>query len=49
MPIHIERFRYPKTRPVTLRILGVIGIAGCIFNLIEGAHQGNFSRLPVTI
>ncbi|NMF57321.1 hypothetical protein [Pseudanabaena yagii] len=40
---------FPKSRPVTLRILGAIGIASCIFTLIEGAHQGNFSRFPVTI
>ncbi len=40
---------FPKSRPVTLRILGAIGIASCIFTLIEGAHQENFSRFPVTI
>jgi len=40
---------FPKSRPVTLRILGVIGIASCIFNLIEGGRQGDFSRFPLTI
>ncbi|MEE3719575.1 hypothetical protein V2H45_22800 [Tumidithrix elongata RA019] len=32
---------FPKVRPVTLRILGAIGIAGCVFNLIEGSYRGN--------
>jgi len=40
---------FPTSRPVTLRILGAIGIAGCIFNLIEGGRKGDFSGFPLTI
>jgi cyanate permease len=40
---------FPKSRPITLRILGGIGIAACVFNLIEGAQRGNFSQFPLTL
>ena len=40
---------FPKSRTITLRILGAIGIAGCVFNLIDGAQRGNFSQFPVTL
>lgn len=39
----------PVARPVTLRIIGVIGIASCIFNLIEGGSRGYFAQFPVTL
>ncbi len=39
----------PKSRPLTLRILGAIAIACCIFNLIEGGRKGDFSGFPLTI
>ncbi len=40
---------FPKVRPLTLRILGAIGIAGCVSNLIDGVHKGNFSQFPITL
>jgi len=39
----------PKSRPFTLRIVGAIGIAGCIFSLIEGFKQQNFAQFPITL
>jgi hypothetical protein len=40
---------FPKVRPLTLRILGAIGIVCCIFNLIDGVYRGNFSQFPLTL
>lgn len=40
---------FPQVRPLTLRILGVIGLFGCIFSLLEGFSQGNFANFPITI
>ncbi len=37
----------PKSRPFTLRILGAIGVAGCIFSLVEGFQQRNFTQFPI--
>ncbi len=34
---------FPKVRPLTLRILGAIGIASCVFSIVEGFHTNNFS------
>jgi hypothetical protein len=39
---------FPKTHPVTLRIIGVIGVAGCVFNLVDGWRQGNFAQYPTS-
>jgi hypothetical protein len=39
----------PKSRPVTLRMIGAIGLASCIFNLVEGFQQRNFSQFPITL
>jgi len=38
---------FPKSYPVTLRILGAFGIAGCIFHLVEGVRQHNFTQFPI--
>jgi hypothetical protein len=40
---------FPKSRPITLRILGAIGVAACVFNLIDGAQRGNFSQFPINL
>ncbi len=40
---------FPRVNPVTLRIMGVIGIAGCVFNLREALYTKNFSQLPITL
>jgi len=38
---------FPKSHPVTLRILGAYGAAGCIFILVEGIRRHNFSQFPI--
>jgi hypothetical protein len=40
---------FPKTHPVTLRIIAVIGIAACGFNLLQGFRQGDFSHYPMNL
>ena len=40
---------FPKTHPVTLRIIGVIGVVGCVFNLVQGFRQGDFTQYPMCL
>ncbi|MEH1821969.1 MAG: hypothetical protein V7L31_23300 [Nostoc sp.] len=40
---------FPKVRPITLRILGTVGIASCVFDLIEGFHRGDFSQFAIIL
>jgi hypothetical protein len=40
---------FPRTHPVTLRMIGVIGVAACGFNMIQGFLQGNFSQYPISL
>jgi hypothetical protein len=40
---------FPKSHPVTLRILGAYGVFACIFNLVEGIRQHNFSQFPMVL
>jgi hypothetical protein len=40
---------FPKSHPVTLRIVGAIGISGCVFNLVEGFRQRNFAQYPIVL
>lgn len=40
---------FPQSRPVTLRILGVIGISGCVFIVVEGFKQRDFSQYPIVL
>lgn len=40
---------FPKSYPVTLRILGVLGIVGCLFNLVQGVQYREFSQFPIIL
>lgn len=40
---------FPRIRPVTLRILGAIGVAACVFNLIEGARSHDFYKIFINL
>lgn len=40
---------FPKSRPITLRILGTLGAAGCLFNLVEGWQHHNFSQFGLIL
>uniref|UniRef100_B8HSN1 Uncharacterized protein n=1 Tax=Cyanothece sp. (strain PCC 7425 / ATCC 29141) TaxID=395961 RepID=B8HSN1_CYAP4 len=40
---------FPRSYPVTLRILGLVGLAGCIFNIYESFRRLEFSRLVPTL
>jgi len=39
----------PKVRPLTLRILGTYGAVGCLFLLVEGVRQRDFSQFPIIL
>jgi lipopolysaccharide export LptBFGC system permease protein LptF len=39
---------FPKSHKVTLRIIGAIGVIGCVFNLVQGFHQRDFSQYPTS-
>ena len=39
----------PKYRPITLRLLGFIGVAGCIFSLVDGFYRQNFYQFPIIL
>ncbi len=40
---------FPQSYPVTLRILGLVGIAGCGFNLEQGLEHRDFSQFPALL
>lgn len=40
---------FPRFRPVSLRIIGAIGIAGCVFNLIDGFYTRNFFQFLIIL
>ena len=40
---------FPKSYPVTLRIVGAYGVASCIFVLVEGVRHHDFSQFPILL
>lgn len=40
---------FPQSHWITLRILGIIGIAGCVFTLVEGVRTRNLARVPIAL
>jgi uncharacterized membrane protein HdeD (DUF308 family) len=40
---------FPQSHFITLRIAGAIGLAGCIFILVDSFHTQNFDRVPITL
>ncbi|MEB3231638.1 MAG: hypothetical protein VKJ64_11565 [Leptolyngbyaceae bacterium] len=40
---------FPKSHPVTLRVIGVLGVVSCGFNLVQGFRQRDFSYYPMNL
>ncbi|MBW4646444.1 MAG: hypothetical protein KME23_26210 [Goleter apudmare HA4340-LM2] len=38
---------FPQSHPVTLRLIGVIGIAGCIFSIFDSFRHPEFGWLGI--
>ena len=40
---------FPRVHTVSLRIIGAISMACCVFNLIDSFRTRNFSQFPLTL